>query len=95
MKNIPNLRELSVPYSCNLSIAAEKIRDKYVYSWKPRATMVTMFDERESYNEIREGFEIARDCHVVLSMRDTQTLNGKPESISRWTEIAMQLAKEY
>lgn len=95
MEMIPNLRELSVPFSCDLEIAADKIRDKYVFSWKPTATMVTMFEKERVQAELRQGFEAARDCHLALSMRDGQTFNGHPEYITQWTDMAMEMAMEY
>lgn len=95
MKNIPNLHELSVAYSCDLRIAAEQIRDQYVFSWKPHSTMVTHYDKDMVRSQLQSGLAITKDCHVVLSMRDTQTLNGRPESVTQWTDTAMQLAAQY
>lgn len=95
IQNIPNLRELSVAFNCDLHIAADKIKDNYVFSWKPHATMVTHFEEEPVRREIQEGFEITKNCHMVLSIRDVQTFNGRPDSITKWTDLAMELAQEY
>lgn len=95
MKNIPNLRELSVAYSCDLEIAADKIQDQYVFSWKPHSTMVTHFDADTVRSDLQKGLDITKNCHLVISMRDTQTLNNRPESVAQWTDIAMELSGHY
>ncbi|VBB04962.1 Hypothetical protein LUCI_0168 [Lucifera butyrica] len=96
LKHIPNLREVAVSLVSDLQIAAEKLKDKYVYSWRPHPTsMISLYDENYIRGEIARAFEITKDCHVIVCLRDTQTLHGEPYRASRWTEIAMELAKNF
>jgi hypothetical protein len=91
--SFPHLRELSVSHAANLEIAAGTLTDRYVLSWKPNATrMIASFDEAYIRKAIAEAFKIARDCHLVVSLRDTQTLFNEPERMHRWTHIVMDCA---
>jgi len=90
-----NLREVSVSHNANLDIAAEKIQDKYVFSWKPNCSVIATFDEAKIREQLTEGFEKIKDCHIVCSLRDNLTLYGRPERAERWTDIAMNLAEEW
>ncbi len=96
LKHIPNLRELSVSHAADLSIAAEKLKGDYVFSWKPHPVeMITLFDENRVRKALREAFEITRDCHVIVCLRDTQTLQGEPERVARWTRVALEVSGEF
>lgn len=93
LKHIPHLRELSVSHASRLEIAAEKLKNNCVFSWKPHpAEMITMFDEGRLRRTLKRAFDITRECCVVVCLRDTQTLDGKPERVAEWTRIALQVA---
>jgi len=96
LKRLPHLRELSVSHASRLEIAAEKLRGDYVFSWKPHPVeMITTFDEEPVRRTLKSAFDITRDCCVVVCLRDTQTLDGKPEQTAEWTRIALEVAGEY
>ena len=95
-KYIPNLRELSITFTCDQETAVENVKDEYVYSWKPSTTeLITVFSEDRIRKQMKYQFDLARDCHLVASLRDTQTLYGAPERMTKWCDISMELAKEY
>ena len=92
----PLLRELSVSHAADLEIAAEKLEDRYVLSWKPNASqMIATFDKAFIRQTMERALYIARDCRLVISLRDTQTLFGEPERISTWTCITLETAMKY
>jgi hypothetical protein len=39
--------------------------------------------------------KVFKNCHVVCSLRDNLTLRGETDSLSRWTDIAMEIAERY
>jgi hypothetical protein len=85
-----------VSHASRLEIAAEKLRGDYVFSWKPHPVeMITTFDEEPVRRTLKSAFDITRDCCVVVCLRDTQTLDGKPEQTAEWTRIALEVAGEY
>ena len=90
-----NLREVSVSHAANLEIAAEKIGTRYVLCWKPHCGVIATYDENVIRNQLKKGFETLKDCHMVCCLRDNITLFGYPERVSRWTEIAMELARDF
>jgi hypothetical protein len=90
-----NLRELSVSHACNFDIAVDKIRDKYVFAWKPHCGMITNFDEKSIEEKLTEGCEKAKNCHLLICLRDNLTLYGEPERVTKWVDIAQDVAKKY
>lgn len=95
-KYIPNLRALSVSPFAKHEIAADQLKDRYVYVWKPHAyEMIGHFDEKFIRDEMKRVFEITKECHVVASLMDTQTLYGEPQRLGRWVEISKEVALEY
>ena len=96
IKHIPGLRRVSVSPWCDRRLAADKLGDRYVYSWKPNPAMICGagpdYDAVEK--SIRETIEIADGCCLEILMKDTHTFQGEPERIVRWTDIAARLAAE-
>jgi hypothetical protein len=93
--HIPNLRELSVSHAANLEIAADALKRNYVFSWKPHPGLIASFDETILRKELKKGLDVAKECCVIVCLRDTQTLFGEPERAWKWTAIAQDLAAEY
>lgn len=89
----PNLREVSVSHAADLRLAVEAIGRRAVFSWKPNSTMLTFASEEDVRRQLAEGMEEAKDCHLLVCLRDTLTLGGRPEIAERWTRIAMDLAQ--
>jgi hypothetical protein len=91
-KNIPNLRRVSVSPWCDRQIAADKLTNKYVYSWKPAPSMICTptVDWNEVRKLIRETLSIAQGCCVEMVMKDTHTFAGDPTRIGKWTTIAKE-----
>jgi hypothetical protein len=93
--SFPHLRELSASHAADLRIAAETLGNRYVISWKPNAThMIATFDEDYIRRCMKEAFDIAKDCCLVVSLRDTQTLFGEPDRIGSWTRITLEAAQK-
>lgn len=90
----PNLREVSVPLCADLGKASEKLKDKYVISWKPQCTLINSFNERKVRDYMEKGFETLKNCHVVCSMRDNLTLYGENDAIQKWTNLTMDIIKK-
>jgi hypothetical protein len=95
-KHIPKLRRVSVAPWCNRALAAEKLADRYIYSWKPNPSMICSptvdYDAVERVT--RETIETARGCCLEMVMKDTHTVHGDAERFTRWSEIASRLAAE-
>jgi hypothetical protein len=96
LKHIRKLRRVSVSPWCDRKTAAEKLGDKYIYSWKPNPADICgpSVDYDFFERQIRETLEIAKGCCVEIIMKDTHTYNGDAQRITKWSQIASRLAKE-
>ncbi len=98
VRHVPRLRRVSVSPWTDRALAAEKLADRYIYSWKPNPTLICAlavdWDAVEAVT--RETIEIARahGCLLEMVMKDTHTFCGDRSRIERWTDIASRLAQE-
>jgi hypothetical protein len=89
IKDIPNLRRLSVSPWCDQEKMADYLGKNYIFSRKPNPSPVcTNFDEEIIRNDIHNTLKIAKDNVLEIIMKDTHTVLNQPERITRWVEIA-------
>ncbi|HOX38222.1 MAG TPA: hypothetical protein PL033_09555 [Candidatus Brocadiia bacterium] len=91
---IPGLRRISISPWCDMRVAAEALKDDYVFSWKPNPSEVVVgeFNEDRLRDIIRNTLEIAKGCPVEMILKDTHTCQNQPERFTRWSEIAQEEA---
>lgn len=91
---IPNLRRVSVSPWADIKVMAERIKDDYIYSLKPKPTPLATpkINEEKIRADLREKFELTRGCHVEVIMKDNQTIGKNPENVKRWSRIAKEEA---
>jgi hypothetical protein len=96
MKEIPNLRRVSVSPWADIGGMAEKLEDQYIFSMKPRPTDLAMtgFDEERIRIELRDAFQKTRDCRVEVIMKDNHTIRNDPRRVIRWVQIAREEAED-
>jgi len=96
IKNIPNLRRVSVSPWADVRDMAEKLQDQYVFSLKPHPGLLAVWPIDEGFirRSLRETLNITRanNCHVEIIMKDNHTLANHPENAVRWCRIAMEEA---
>jgi len=92
LKQIPNLRKVSVSPWCDEKIMAEALGRDYVFCRKPNPELISKesFDEDAIRQDIRNTLEIARGCNLEIVMKDVHTVAGRPERPGRWVEIARE-----
>jgi hypothetical protein len=98
IEHLPTLRRLSVtsPYSSK-QVAADKLGDKYIYSWKPNPTPLATarVDWEWIEADMRETLEITRGGVVEIIMKSTETFAHDPQRVTQWIHLANRLAAEY
>ncbi|MEK7398173.1 MAG: hypothetical protein AAB116_14675 [Candidatus Poribacteria bacterium] len=96
LKQIPNLRSVSVSPWCDEEFMAEHLGRNYVYSRKPNPTLISTrkFDEEYIRNDIRTTLDIAKDCNVEIVMKDVHTLSGEPKRMARWVQLVREVMDE-
>lgn len=92
IKNIPNLRRVSVSPWSDLEKIAENLEDKYIYSMKPMPTPLAaaVLDEGFVRKKIREALEITKGCVVEIIMKDNNTIGKNPENVINWVRIVRE-----
>lgn len=94
LREIKNLRKISVSPWFNLEKGLENGAGDYVLSVKPNPAIFAedRFDETRSRRDIATLFDQAQGCGVELVMKDISTVRNDPERLRRWSEIAMEEA---
>lgn len=94
-RRIKNLRRVSVNPWTDREAAASALSDRYIYSWKPAPTVVTQgFDGEMAERDIQKTMEIAGSCVVEMILKDTVTVQHKPERIQKWIHAAKNIAEK-
>jgi hypothetical protein len=88
---IPNLRRISIAPFADVAACAEKLADRYIFSWKPRPSMlVGEFNEAGIRAYIRRALAATRGCVLEIILKDTHTCEGHPERFDRWSRITRE-----
>ncbi len=91
---IPRLRRVSVSAWANIHDMAERLGDRYIYSWKPRPSDLAFpsIDKDAIRSYIRETVKAAKGCNLEIIMKDNHTIGNNPQNVIDWTRIAMEEA---
>ena len=93
---IPNLRRISISPWADVEKCADKLGDKYIFSWKPHpAHLVGEFDADAIRQYIRRALDATRGCVLEILLKDTHTCENHPERFDEWTRIARELVEQY
>ena len=93
---IPNLRRISISPWADVEKCAEKLGDRYIFSWKPHpAHLVGEFNADAVRQYIRHALDATRGCVLEMLLKDTHTCENHPERFDEWTRIARELVEEY
>jgi len=89
LKNIPNLRRISVSAWADRKKMSDYLEDRYIFSWKPNPALLAVphLDEAGARKYIRETLEITKGCIVEIIMKDNHTIGHNPENVTNWVRI--------
>ncbi len=92
LKQIPNLKRVSVAPWCDQALMAEALGRDYVFSRKPNPTLVstTSFDEDLIRKDLHATLSAASVCNLEIILKDVHTLGGQPERMFRWVALARE-----
>lgn len=92
VKEISNLRRVSVSPWANVEKMAENLEDRYIYSWKPHPGVLATpdIDENEIRRQISETLQLTRGCHLEMIMKDNHTIGNNPQNVIKWCQIARE-----
>jgi len=94
IREIPNLRRVSVSPWANEAKMAEYLGSQYIFSRKlnPNKLAFAVMDDDQVRDEIRSSLEVAtaNHCHIELIMKDNNTLGNNPKNAINWCRIAKE-----
>lgn len=96
LRQIPHLRRIAVSPMADVGRCAEQIGGDYVLSYRPSPTdMVGYdFDEERIRRILRRDLEACRGCHVDITLKDVQTVQGDPTRVRSWVRVAREVIDE-
>jgi hypothetical protein len=97
VRNISNLRRVSMSPWVDVRRAAEEVGRDYVYTHKPNPSIVSMtrWDPELACARLRDAFEKTRENVLEVNLQDLHTVRNEPHRLTEWTKMALQLAEEY
>ena len=91
LKSVPRLRRVSVAPSANQEVLARKLGGRHVFSRKPWPAHVCVgFNEDAIREDLRRTLSVAKGQPLEFILKDTHTVQGQPERLGRWVEIARE-----
>ena len=92
IKNIPNLRRISVSAWADRKIMSQNLEDRYIFSWKPNPALLAVpnLDEDSARKYVKETLELTKGCVVEIIMKDNHTIGHNPENVINWVRIVRE-----
>ncbi|MCE9615910.1 MAG: hypothetical protein K8T26_16690 [Lentisphaerae bacterium] len=97
IKQIANLRAVSVSPWSNVEKMAEFLGRQYVFCRKPNPAYISAgWDEDVIRKDLRRTIEATKGLSVQLILKDVHTVSNEPWRFARWVEIAREeIARVY
>jgi hypothetical protein len=91
LKQVPNLRRISVAPKANQEIIAGQLQGRYVYCRKADPVPVSVdFNEAAIRADLRRTLTLAKGQPLELILKDTHTVRYEPWRLARWIAIARE-----
>jgi len=92
LKSIRNLRRVSISPWADVAVAAEGLRDEYIFSWKPNPAVISgqAWDPAATRRRLREFLQITQGCIREIILKDIETVRGEPKRLADWLQIARE-----
>lgn len=98
-RHFPNLRKVSMSPFANLEAGMEKIGSDFVVCFKPNSNYLTgaSWDLEPLRQELYKVMALARKygSHVEIDMKTIITLNGEPQRLWAWCDMAAEVVANY
>ena len=99
LRQIPNLRKISITPWADIRNAARQIRKDYVISSKPNPAQLSLgvLNRPAVTSELSNILDACREngCSVELVLKDISTVGGNPQCLFEWEKLAMELVENY
>ena len=97
LREVPNLRKISMSPWVDIERGADELQDDYVFSWKPNPEILgrDTWHADLARKTIRETLEKLRGCVVEIIMKDISTVRYDPRRLWEWASIAEEEAQRF
>jgi len=93
LRQIPNLRRITVSPFADVAKCAEQIGREYVLSYRPSpADMVSYdFNPERIRKILKQGLGACTKSHVDITLKDVETVQNDPHRIRNWVKIVREV----
>ena len=95
IRNVPNLRKVSMSPWVDIRKAAERIGSDFVVSRKPSPAMLAgdVWDPKAAASDLEETLShcTRNNCPVEFILKDISTVRSKPQRLWEWADVAMRV----
>ena len=97
LRKVPNLRRIAVTAWADVARCAEQIGTGFVFSWRPSPaeTICNGFDPHKTRKIVNEGLKACNGCHVDITFKDVETVNGRFEDLVACVRVAREVAEQH
>ncbi|MFI4911706.1 MAG: hypothetical protein ACIAQZ_08580 [Sedimentisphaeraceae bacterium JB056] len=97
LRNIPNLRKISMSPWIDVDNAAKQMGTDYVFSYKfnPAFMAESQWDSTRVEKELSDILERTKGCHVEVILKDISTVRYEPKRLWDYAAIAARLSEKY
>lgn len=99
LRQLPNLRKISITPWADVDVAAEAIGSQYVVSAKPNPANVLSrnMDIEVCRAELARIIEACKrnGCACEIVLKDITSVNNRPQNLFEWEKMAMDLVKAF
>jgi len=94
LRKIPNLRRIAVTPFANVAQCAEQIGRDYVVSYRPSPSDMVSYDLNPTRirSILRRDLRACRGCHVDITLKDVETVQGDPDRVRKWVSITRDVS---
>jgi len=97
LKDIPNLRKISISPWADLEKAVEQMRGRYVISYKPNPAIFAQrqWDLAKAKADLQDALKKMEGCCVEIIAKDLSTVQNEPQRLWQWSMMASEVTEEY
>jgi len=97
LKDVPNLRKISISPWANLGKAVEQMRGRYVISYKPNPAIFAEYewDLARAKADIQEALTKMEGCCVEIIAKDISTVRHEPQRLWEWSKMASEVTEDF
>jgi hypothetical protein len=96
LSKIPNLRKISMSPWAKLDNVAERVKGKYVISYKPSSAYFAYdpFNPEQVKARLKKDLLLLKGCCIEIILKDISTVRYEPQRLWEWVKITNEVINE-